>query len=369
MKIGIISMQRVKNNGSFLQAYALYSKLKAYRHDVEFIDYNDEMHAEEKKQVESFSKRVFKTIKSILNPKYRRLVEVAKHRQLFNEKYTSFLSDIGLTKAYNYHSGKEFDLIVIGSDEVFNICQYSDKNYAIPWELFAEGLHTHKVITYAASCGQTSLQKVGEIQETEHCKELLSRFSAVSVRDENTYNFVRGLTGSEPIYHIDPVLWMDEFPKDPLYKKPNYKYLLVYAYTMRMNSEAEQVAIKTYAKKHGLKIICVNCYQPWCDVKITTTPFALLEYIRDAECVVTDTFHGTVFSIRNNTKFVTIVRESNRNKLRSLLKQFSLSAREVSGIENFEKIMEAPIDFETVNRTLDIERNRSKEYIESQISF
>ncbi len=369
MKIGIVSMQRIKNNGSFLQAYALYSQLKAYGHNVEFIDYNDEMHKEADKNESGRLKRLLKSVKAILNPQYRRMLQVARHRKLFNNRYTSFLSHLGLSEKYNYHNERFFDLLIIGSDEVFNICQYTEKNCVIPWELFGENIQARKIITYAASCGQTSFSKIVAINELQHCKELLERFSAISVRDENTYNFVREILDKEPLYHIDPVLWMETFPRDPLYIKPQYKYLLVYAYTMRMNSDLERDAIKAYAKKHGLKVLCVNCYQPWCDVKITTSPFSLLEYIHDAQCVVTDTFHGTVFSIRNNTRFVTIVRESNYNKLHSLLQQFSLDAREVKEPKRLGEIMDSPIDFKMVNRTLAVERERAKAYIERQLKL
>ena len=192
----------------------------------------------------------------------------------------------------------------------------------------------------------------------------VSLFSAISVRDDNTFNFVSELTDITPICNIDPVLWQKDFPKEEDYKKLNKKYLLVYAYTMRMNSKAEQDAIKAYAKKHNLKTVCVNFYQPWCDIKITTSPFNLLQYIKDAECVITDTFHGTVFSIRNNTRFITIVRDSNKNKLRSLLKQFSLSDREVLDLEKLEETLDVEIDFKPINDILDKERKASIEYIE-----
>ncbi len=367
MKIGIVSMHRVKNNGSFLQAYALYQKLKNGGHDVTFIDFYDEIHKDEKPQKTSIVKRVLKSLKATFDKDYKKQLETNKCRDEFNERYNDFLVDLGLNRELNLCKEEEFDLVVIGSDEVFNICQYSNRKVDIPWELFGEGINAKKLITYAASCGQTDVDGVEKISALEKCKDLLCKFSSISVRDENTFDFVAALTGKNPSSNIDPVLWLNEFPKDENYKKLNQKYVLIYAYTMRMNGKKEKDAITKYAKERGLKTVCVNCYQPWCDIKITTSPFALLQYIKDAECVVTDTFHGTVFSIRNNTRFVTIIRESNKNKLRSLLKQFSLSDREVCSIDDLSKILDSKIDYANVNEILEKERKVSDEYIKKHI--
>lgn len=363
MKIGIVSMHRVKNNGSFLQAYALYQKLKEKGHEVSFVDFIDPIHQDVIAKKTPILKAVLKRCKSIVNRNYRKQLETNKCREEFNNKYTSYLTHIGLTKDLNLAKNCEFDLLVIGSDEVFNICQFTDKKIDIPWELFGDKIKAKAIITYAASCGQTDYEKIKSLHLDDRCKDLLSNFSDVSVRDQNTFNFITELSDKAPVYNIDPVLWLNEFPKDNEYKKLNFKYVLIYAYTMRMTGEKEKKAIIQYAKKNGLKTVCVNCYQPWCDVKITASPFALLQYVKDAERVVTDTFHGTVFSIRNNTPFVTIIRESNKNKLRFLLKQFSLSDREVSSLDLLEQTLERKIDFKKVNELLEKERKYSDEYI------
>ena len=366
MKIGIVSMHRVKNNGSFLQAYALYEKLKKGGNQVQFIDFYDELH-KDVKQKKNFLKELLKNCKALFNIEYKKQLETNKHRDEFNSRYTGFLTEIGLSSKLEFCKDEEFDLVVIGSDEVFNICQYSDKKVEIPWELFGENIKAKKLVTYAASCGQTNLEKIYSLSLENKCSDLLNKFSSISVRDENTFNFVNKLANKQPSYNVDPVLWFNEFPLDKDYKKLKEKYLLVYAYTMRMNGEKEKRAILEYARKKGLKTICVNCYQPWCDIKITCSPFALLQYIKDAERVVTDTFHGTVFSIRNNTPFATIVRESNKNKLRSLLKQFDLANREVESIDCLEEVLDSKIDFVSTNQILDKERKNSEKYLNNII--
>lgn len=371
MKIGILSMQRIVNSGSLLQAYGLRETLKALAGcEVEFIDYESAAKAEpiqEKKQ--PFLIQLLKNVKHTILPAYRPRMEAKRYVKKFTEKWRESLPAIGVQDELNGIEKNHYDLAVIGSDEVFNLCQFPDRKAEIPWSLLGEGIHAKRLISYAASCGQTTLEKINAIGEELHCASLLKRFQAISVRDENTFQVVEALTGITPQYHIDPVLLSSHFPKEASYRKLPYKYMLVYAYTWRISSEDEIKAIKAYAQTHRLKTVCINCYQPWCDHTIACTPFAVLQYVRDAECVVSDTFHGTVFSIRENVPFAVLVRESNSCKLRFLLRQFGLESREAKTAEEIGSILRQPIDFATVNARLNEERTKALQYLRKQIEL
>ena len=75
--------------------------------------------------------------------------------------------------------------------------------------------------------------------------------------------------------------------------------MIVYAYGTRIRKIEEIQAIKKFARKHKLKIIALEGVQNWCDDYIVADPFRMLDYFYYAEYVVTDTFHGTIFSIIN----------------------------------------------------------------------
>ena len=367
MKVGILSMQRVANNGSFLQAYALKTTLERLGADeVEFVDFHNSI-VDSSKRLSII--KFIKKIKHLILPKYWEYEKVLylrnKFHRMMNQKYQRTLFPV----ENNYLGNKEYDLVIYGSDEVFNICQFSDLGKDIPWELMGEGSKAKKLISYAAAAGQTSIHTIELIGEDGHCKELLSRFSALSARDTNTLELLRHFGKCKPELHIDPVLLLDEFPYDDTYKKLTYKYMVIYAYTLRINSLQEISAIKGYAKKHRLKTVCINCFQTWCDVSIIASPFALLQYIKDSECVVTDTFHGTIFSIRNNKRFATIIRESNSNKLVSLLNQFGLQDRIVSSISALESILDKDIDYKYVEERLEKERKKATDYLINQINL
>ena len=371
MKISILSMQRVVNSGSLLQAYALRETLKALTDcEVEFIDYeNTSIDKTIKEKKQPFLTQLLKDIKHTILPAYWPRMRAKRYVKNFTEKWRESLPALGLHDELNGFQGKRYDLAIIGSDEVFNLCQFSDRKVDIPWGLLGEGLNAKRLISYAASCGQTTLEKLNAIGVEQRYGDLLKRFQAVSVRDENTFHVVETLSGITPQYHIDPVLLLADFPKEKTYQKLPYRYILIYAYTWRISSEDEIKAIKAYAQAHRLKTVCINCYHPWCDHTIACTPFALLQYVQDAEFVVSDTFHGTVFSIRENVPFAVLVRESNSKKLRFLLRQFGLENREAKMAEEIESILRQPIDFSIVNTRLDEERMKAVQYLREQIEI
>ena len=197
-------------------------------------------------------------------------------------------------------------------------------------------------------------------------KELLSKFTDFSVRDKNSYEIIKKLTGKEASINIDPVLLYDF--DDIEIKQPQIKdYILVYAYSGRINAKQEISAIKAFAKKYKKKLVCVNEMQTWCDEFIYAHPFDLLSYFKYADYVVTDTFHGAVISIKYNIPFVQFVRESkgysNNQKIGYLLASFGLEDRILQKPENLEKVMLKPIAYEKVNEILINEKTKAIDYL------
>lgn len=105
--------------------------------------------------------------------------------------------------------------------------------------------------------------------------------------------------------------------------------------------------------------------QRWCQHNITANAFELLAYVKQSQCVVTDTFHGTVFSIKYNKRFVSFIRESNRQKLEGLLTQFGLINRAVKDMSAFEDTIDMEIDYSKVNSVVRMEQLKSGEYIDA----
>lgn len=356
MRVGIISMQRVYNYGSFLQAYALKKTVESLGHECEFIDIKPgrEIVKRKKKRINYLSK---------LDKYFLRRIRhyfFAKSRiKCFNDEYWRVL---GLTNDTNWD--KQYDVVIIGSDEVFNCTQ---GKWGLSPNLFGSDINANKVITYAASCGYTNYEDVRAIGVETEISRLMANISALSVRDENTFNFVINMTSREPLYHLDPVFIYDyknEIVESPLHDE----YILVYAYDGRIRDKKEIEEIKRFAKVRNLKTISAGLYQSWCDRNILANPFELLGYVKNAKYIITDTFHGTVLAIKYNKEFASFIRESNRYKISFLLKQFSLQRREIVDPTDLTDIFDQPIDYAMINTSISIYKKKALEYLSQHLT-
>ena len=357
MKVAILSMQEVKNYGFFLQAYSLKSNIEALGHTCDFINIVPGEQLGEYK-ISRFYK-----------------LELLKERLLgwdfvkrFNAIYTfqkrfsrEFLPELGVKPGKNEN---HYDVVVIGSDEVFNCAQKTW--FGFSKQLFGEGLNADKVITYAASFGATTVAKLETLGIKDIVAELLKKLNKISVRDANSVEVIKELTGTIPNRNVDPVLIYDYTQHMPS-NVDSKNYMIVYTYPNRITDPTEIKAIQSYAKSKGLQLISIGHYFPWCDKTIVPHPFEVLAYFRDAKCIVTDTFHGSVFSIKYNKQFCTIVRGMNSNKLTYLLEQFGLFNRIVNDLDRLPVMMDTPIDYAPVNEKIKQEQEFSINYLKNNL--
>lgn len=163
-KVGIMSMQRIANYGSFLQAYALKQLIEELGCKVEFVDY----HVGEpvvKDGADSGNKYVRKLKKGLETFQYQaplsHKLAFIQYKRTFADKYMPLL---GITDEMNYNP--TLDCLVIGSDEVFN-CIQKNSNVGFSTELFGKDNHADRLITYAASFGNTTLEKLRKYKKSE----------------------------------------------------------------------------------------------------------------------------------------------------------------------------------------------------------
>ena len=93
----------------------------------------------------------------------------------------------------------------------------------------------------------------------------------------------------------------------------------------------------------------------------------MLSYFKSADFVITDTFHGTVFSMKTNTDFCTIIRDSNKNKLEYLLEKLDQKERMVNSLTDIEKLYNTKCDFRKTNRIIEKERQKTIEYLKKNL--
>lgn len=359
MKIAILSMQRVINCGSVLQAYSLKKILEdILNQKVDFLDPEhseyvpSEVLAKDKEDYTDLPYisgcKAFYVVKKGIN-KYK--------KKIFEKKIKCFQKDVLELSSDN--NNKNYDVVVEGSDEVF---KSRDKIYL---DMHGELKNANKIITYAASCGSVEYNSIPQ-KYISRIKKAMNNFEAMSVRDDSTYEYVRNIYTKGIEKHLDPVLVGNLSQREHKRVKDS-KYILVYAYGDRIRTKNEIEAICKFAKEKKLKTIAVGSYQYWCDKFVPTSPFETLDYFYHADYVVTDTFHGAIFSIINNCKFAVILRESNKNKINMLLSQLGLSSRIVGDMTDIHSILDKTIDYNEVKKILDLERKRTYKYLEKNI--
>ncbi len=357
MRIGIMTMHRIDNYGSFLQSLGLKKEVERLGHTTCFVDFKVNRRLSNKKW-KNFVQAIKDSLKPIpVNAVYS-----------FDSNCRTYNDILGLTDEWKYRT--KVDTLVIGSDEVFNFCQ---KDFRVGYapELLGLNNQANKVISYAASSGNLTVNKLGQYGKVKLASKLLKRFSAVSVRDENTGSFVNELTGINPQYHLDPVLVSDfgDIFTDNVSERD---YILVYGYPNRF-TEAEGTIIKEFAARRGKKLLAFCGRQSFCDKYIECSPLEIFAYFKNADCIITDTFHGTIFSIVNHKQFLTLIREDaqvgygNAGKVGDLLERLGLIDRRTQLITPIGSEMDAPIDYAAIDAKRMEERKRMREYLEQNL--
>ena len=367
-KVGILSMQRIFNYGSFLQAYGLKSILEELGCGVEFVDYHPGKCLMPADEGAGFKRKIFKAIDVFkYDAPLTEKLKFIKYKKNYAKNYYPYL---GIDEKMNYKPS--LDLLVIGSDEVFN-CVQNNTNVGFSPELFGEGNNAKRVITYAACFGNTTIDKLEKYNVKNLVEKWLVKMDAISVRDYNSGKVVKELTKRDPIYNLDPVLVYDfvnkckDIPLD--IKESNY--IILYGYSGRFTKE-ECEKISKYANGENLKIYCIGGIQHCCDKFIDCNPFEVIAYFKNANCIITDTFHGTILSIITHKKFATIVRSEgygNSEKLIDLLERLQLKKQIINNLNELAIILSASIDYDTTDKIIEFQRNWTYNYLKEQISL
>lgn len=329
MKIGILTHHYVKNYGAFLQMKALYEKLKALYPDAEItiVNYVKGKHWR-KNIIHILHYRLKIDTPLTFYRKIEQLCVFTKYEHLFPRtkrvKNAEDIINLGL------------DLIIFGSDEIWNIhgSGYSALKFG-----YGIDKTRQKIIAYAPSVGSVTEETILPNEAIEG----LTNFERISARDTETVKLIERATGKRGNKLLDPTFLYD-FDKDIKadgIKERNKPYILIYDCKLT----TEQVRqLRLYANKKGLDIIGAGDYKKFYnDVTICLTPYEWVNLFKNAQKVITGTFHGTVFSIKYDRDFVCYPTEKNRiNKISSLLEDMNLENRliKIDGNDMFNTIDE-----------------------------
>lgn len=341
-KIGILTFHDGINHGAYLQVYALHNYLKQNGYQNEIINYKNFKHWF--KEYKCFLYR--KSIKDLIE-NIKKIIKFKKsHKKL---KFTKF------TFSHKKVSKKNFETIIIGSDVIWDLNQpLLNRDYDSIY--FGKDLNVKKIISYAASFGSTD-QKEEKIKEI---KKYIEKFNAISVRDKNSFKIIKGLINQKVPIVLDPI-FLYNFSNE-IIECPYSDFILIYD-PGKLNKENID-EIESYAKKINKKTIAIGYKQSWCDINVVALdPFEWLGYFQKAKIIITTAFHGTVFAIKYNKEFATIVTRSRKNKFEPLITNLELAQRILQNNKNLEKLLSQKIDYDITNQKLNILIKQSKKYL------
>lgn len=355
MKVGIITHYDVHNHGAILQMYALQQVVRELGGEVEGLTFQKSYDFIDSK----LSKKYEISLKSI--PYYTKyLLKNGINKTYFNYQKKRLLDLFKKNKKMIGRSTKDsrdLDVVFIGADEVFSI------EIGLTPEFWGGDIKCKNIFSYAGCFGPTTLKSIEDKNATDFILKGIDRLKRISVRDKNSKEIIEELSSKKALLVCDPVIlygYMREIKEFKNSRKE--KYILIYSYDNNMNKKEEIENIKKFAKKENIKILSVGFYHEWCDESINVSPIDLIEYIKNAEYVFTDTFHGTVISLITGAQFITKV-HTNANKLGFLLEEYNMSVRKTEDFSNIEEIIKTPINYNQVNEIINERREVSLNYL------
>lgn len=379
MKIGIFTILNVNNYGAELQCCALYRKLHKMGYDVEVVNFLFGINPDHDFKDERLTVPI--SLKQIIKVKLLPIVQNLfclfhqKNKLLRNKRFDEFHNKYNrLTKTVYpsvkslYDANFDYDVICIGSDQVWNY----EKGYSLEPFLACFDKKGTKKVSYASSIGLSVISKEAE----EVFKKWLSEFSWLSVREQQASKLLGNLLNRNIDVVLDPTLILDsqewlEVAKFDMC--PKEKYLLVYIVTIKPCDYVLKLA-RHIAKQRNLKIvrICRDAYPEHSgnDVQeiLTAGPSDFVGLFAKAEYVVTNSFHGTVFSVNFSKPFYSVIKNqhSTNSRLTGILQRLELENRIVPIGSSLPPISD--IDYTIPAEKLKNERQHSLEYIRKAFS-
>lgn len=356
MKIGILTFQWSNNYGAALQTFALKSYLsELVDGEVSVIDY--------KKKYERQKSTLISNVKDFIL--FFLLIpdkgEIKKRKKRFDNFRASFYN---LTKKYKDEKELEnnsFDLLFLGSDQIWNPNITGGQLDPVYFGYFNTSARR---IAYAASIGEKNVRE----QDSKAICEYLRVIDAISVREKQIIPEIQKYTDKEVYNTVDPTLLLKEeqYRKIASQASTEKGYVLIYQNTR--NDDIYKIA-KQVAAARSLRIIEVGYRRqfPLTGIPIIESagPREFLALYRDADYIVTNTFHGTVFSILFRKEFISIPLKGRESRVINLTEKLGLSGRLVTkySYDNVKCLLEQKIDYEHVNSLLDQEREKSYSFI------
>lgn len=381
-KIGLAVCYDTKNFGSQLQVLAT-------NYTIEKLGYSSEIIRYKKKITPTF---IIQTIPRLFNPYFIRTKIGNPNKKDFlkqhpdindkinirNKRFNEFLNKNikNLSKYYEgweslkKESNKNYDTFICGSDQLWLPSNLGSHFYTLE---FANS--NKNKISYATSFGVSQIPWF----QKRNTKKYLNKLSFISCRENKGAEIIKNLTGRDAQVVCDPTMLLQRDEWDKLIKKERIiKEKYIFCYFLGINHEHRKLA-KQLQKKTGYKIVTIPFLDHYYEEDIDFGDYQMFDVdagdfvnlIRNAEFVLTDSFHGSIFSILYEKQFITFKRFSDNSKnsrnsrINSLFKIMNLSDRIYK--EDIYKSITKTIDYKKVEKNLNNIRNNSTTFLKNAL--
>ena len=333
MKIGIITFHSSLNCGSMLQAYALQTVLeKRYGADVEIINFSNSGSRNMYSIIDKRPKKsaIRNNIKSISN--LGTIIPYRKDYLSFKEKYLHVSAGDYKTAEQLTGIEKNYDILIAGGDQVWNVkCPDADKAYFLG---FANNV---KKVAYSPSLGANDISE--NVSNPDEYRRYLLDFDYLSVREPNGKKWLEKLTGRDVEIVADPTLLLTKNEWCSGFELPETDEHYIFNYAFWHNREETNKAIQKMSEQMNMPVYVLDG-KSWAYYKLDkygikkykmTGPLAFLSLMKNADLVLTQSFHGTIFSVLFEKQFWSYKRpienEAKDDRAVAILNQLGLSER------------------------------------------
>lgn len=363
--INTVTFHRAHNFGSVLQTYALQETVvrlcaeKQIDCEYRIIDLYTDVQ-EELYRVFKRTNGIDSVVKNMVALWYSRQLK-EKHR-----KFTEFASkEFLLTKRYRNDEELKVDtpaadIYISGSDQIWNV---RSKDFSPAYYL--DFVHGKKKVSYAASLGPLKIDWAK--YDAGGCRAALADYSTISVREQGSLENIAAISDAECQVHVDPTMLLRREDWRRIQSDANYnngQYILLYC----LEPSKEQLRMAdAISKKLGLPIVVLR-YNNKNDMfnhfvkKYDSGPEDFLAFIDHAALILSSSFHGTTFSLIYHKPFYCF-NGMRDNRISNTLKRMGLAERSLEQMEDVWRVTLEKPDGDKIEKVLDKERQRSKEYL------
>lgn len=365
----IVTLSGYHNYGNVIQRYALQKFLKDK--GFNFVSYIDNTSRRQvyKPNMKVKIKTPIRALKRFINYQkpYWYIPSVGElYKEIASqENVVNFVNENIWVKDFDPRD--EYDTYITGSDQVWRNWWSKDRRFGLFFFDFLKGRKA-KRIAYAASFGMDNITDVMSPEDAEYVQPFIKKFDAISVREKSGIKMIKdtwGVGGVEGV--IDPTLLLDASVYSDLIDKSDVKYQQISPIFVYFVGETEDLKmfVRRVQEDRKLAVSRMRVHGGAENDKLPHVE-SWLKGFRDAELVVTNSFHGMMFSVLNNTDFIIVGKEmGGLSRITDFLNDFGITGRfvEEGDVAKFDFATLKPIDWNKVNKRLTKRRKESGDWL------